>query len=89
MGNNWQLFSDILDPQRDPPMSRRKEPSVGHIELDSKNGLNRLINDEGNVWRVQLDGESLMTAGRDDSIPLKPGAIINFGDSRRLLVVEE
>jgi len=89
MGSNWQLFSDILDPQRDPPMSRRKEPSVGHVELDGKNKINRLINDEGATWRVQLPGESIIIAGKSDSIPLKPGAIINFGEGRRLLVVEE
>jgi hypothetical protein len=89
MGNNWQLFSDILDPQRDPPMSRRQEPSVGHVELDNKNNLNRLINDEGNMWRVQLNGESAIIVGKGDSILLKPGAIINFGEGRRLLVVEE
>jgi len=89
MGNKWQLFSDILDPRRDPPMSRRKEPSVGHIELDSKNNLNGLINEEEIIWRVQLNGESVMTAGKGDSVPLKPGVIINFGEGRRLLVVDE
>jgi len=89
MGNGWQLFSDILDPQRDPPMSRKKEVSVGHVELDGKTNLSRLINDEGNRWSVQLKGESVITAGKGDSIPLKPGAMINFGEGRRLLVVEE
>lgn len=91
MGDTWKLFSDILDPQRDPPISRikAKEPSVGHIELDAKNNLNRLINDEENTWRVQLNGESVITAKRGESVPLKPGAIINFGEGRRLLVVEE
>ncbi len=89
MGDKWQLFSDIVDSQRDPPMSRKKEPSIGHIELDGENNLNRLINDEGNKWRVQLNVESVITVGKSDSILLKPGAIINFGEGRRLLVVEE
>jgi len=68
---------------------KAKEPSVGHVELDAKNNLNRLINDEENTWRVQLNGESVITARKGDSIPLKQGAIINFGEGRRLLVVEE
>jgi hypothetical protein len=89
MGNGWQLFSDILDPQRDPPMSRKKEVSVGHVELKGENNLNRLINDEGSRWTVQSKGESIITVGKNDSVPLKPGTVINFGEGRRLLVVEE
>jgi DNA-binding helix-hairpin-helix protein with protein kinase domain len=89
MGHGWQLFSDILDPQRDPPMSRKKEPSVGRVELDNKHGLNTLVNDEGVTWRVQLKGQSIKSVGRGDSFPLTPGAVVNFGEARRLLVVEE
>jgi len=89
MRNGWQLFSDVLDPQRDPPMSRRKEASVGHVEFDGKNSSNLLANDEDNVWRVRLNGESIVTVGKGTSVPLYPGAIINFGEGRRLLVVEE
>ena len=89
MRNGWQLFPDVLDPQRDPPMSRRKEASVGHVEFDGKNSSNLLANDEDNVWRVRLNGESIVTVGKGTSVPLHPGAIINFGEGRRLLVVEE
>lgn len=89
MGNHWQLFSDILDPHRDPPMSRKKELSIGHIEYDSKENINKLINDEGIKWYVQANGESVTLAGKNDSVTLKPGVIINFGEGRRLLVVNE
>ncbi|MDD5039324.1 MAG: hypothetical protein PHN78_08455 [Dehalococcoidales bacterium] len=89
MNNGWQLFQDILDPQRDPPMSRRGETSVGHIEFDGKSGSNRLVNDESSTWHVRLNGQSILTVGKDASVPLQPGAMMRFGDGRRLLVVEE
>jgi hypothetical protein len=89
MGNNWQLFADIVDAQRDPPMSRKKETTVGHVERDEKNELNRLVNDEGSIWLAQVNGESLISARKGDSIPLLPGTMIHFGENRRLLVVEE
>jgi DNA-binding helix-hairpin-helix protein with protein kinase domain len=89
MGNGWQLFPDILDPQRDPPMSRRKEASVGHIELNLKNSSNQLVNDDGRMWSVRLPGRPILTVGKGDSVPLQPGAMVHFGEERRLLVVEE
>lgn len=89
MNNGWQLFPDILDPKRDAPMSRKGEQSVGHIELDGKSGSNRLVNDEDSSWHVRLNGQSILTIGKDASVPLQPGAIVHFGEGRRLLVVEE
>ena len=62
LGNRWQLFPDILDSQRDPPMSRRKELTVGHVEFDVKNSSNQLVNDEGSTWRVRLNGKPILTA---------------------------
>jgi DNA-binding helix-hairpin-helix protein with protein kinase domain len=89
MNNGWQLFSDILDPQRDPPMSRKNETSVGYIEFDGKNNSNQLVNDEGSTWHVRLNGQPILTVGRGASAPLQPGAMLHFGEGRRLLVVEE
>ncbi len=89
MGNGWQLFADILDTQRDPPMSRKKEVSVGHVEFDGANNSNRLINDEGSTWHIRMNGQRIVTVGKGDSVPLHRGAMINFGEGKRLLVVEE
>ena len=89
MEDTWKLHADILDPQRDPPMSRKKETTVGHVERDEKNEINRLANDEGSIWRAQVNGESLISARKGDSIPLLPGTMIHFGENKRLLVVEE
>lgn len=89
LGNRWQLFPDILDSQRDPPMSRRKELTVGHVEFDVKNSSNQLVNDEGSTWRVRLNGKPILTVGKSASVPLQPGAMVHFGEGRRLLVVEE
>ena len=90
LGDGWKLFADVLDPQRNPPMHRRNEPSVGHMEWDDKNKANRLVNDEDNIWHARLSGdESVATVGKGTSLPMQPGVIIHFGEGRRLLVVGE
>ena len=70
-------------------MSRRKEASVGHVELDGRNNSTQLVNDEGNTWHVRINGQPIVTVGKSNSVPLQPGAMVNFGEGRRLLVVEE
>jgi len=88
--DGWHLFPDVLDPQRNPPMSRKGEPSVGHIEWDSKSSTNRLVNDEGNIWHARLgEQDSLAKVGKGSFLLLQPGTIIHFGEGRRLLVVKE
>lgn len=90
LGNGWKLFADVVDSQRNPPMSRRGEPSVGHVEWDDKRKTNRLVNDEAVVWRARLgeDGSDI-TVSKDASVPLHPRTTIHFGEGRRLLVVHE
>jgi hypothetical protein len=90
LGNGWKLFADVLDSRRNPPMSRRGEASIGHVEWDNKRKINRLVSDEDVSWRARSgqDGSDII-ASRDTSIPLQPGTIIYFGESRRLLVVVE
>jgi len=89
MSSGWRLFADVLDSQR-PPMSRRDEPSIGHVEWDDKRKTNRLVNDEAVVWRARLgeDGSDI-TVSKDASMPLQPRTTIHFGEGRRLLVVRE
>jgi len=89
MSSGWRLFADVLDSQR-PPMSRRDEPSIGHVEWDDKRKTNRLVNDEAVVWRARLgeDGSDI-TVSKDASVPLHPRTTIHFGEGRRLLVIHE
>jgi serine/threonine protein kinase len=90
MSNNWRLFSDLLYPHQPPPMHRRNEKSIGHVEKDRRQGINCLVNDEGGIWKARSkDNEKILVAGKGDSIPLLPGSIINFGDDKRLLFLIE
>jgi len=89
LGNHWQLFPDILDPLRDPPMSRRNESTVGHVEFDVGKNSNNLVNDASDAWHILIRGQSILTVGKGASFPLIPGTMINFGEGKRLLVVEE
>jgi len=89
MRSGWRLFADVLDSQR-PPMSRRDEPSIGHVEWDDKRKTNRLVNDEDAIWRARLGGDgSDITVGKGASVPLQPRSTIHFGEGRRLLLVRE
>lgn len=89
MSYGWQLFSDVLDAPI-PPMSRRKEVSIGHVEKDGKHGCNRLVNDEGGIWRARSQvNNGILIAGKGESLPLIPGTMVNLGDDRRLFVVIE
>ena len=90
MGTGWKLFADVLDVQRNPPMRRRDQPSIGHVEWDDKRNTNRLVNDEAATWHACLGGDgSNITVSNSMSIPLQPGTTIHFGEGRRLLVVRE
>jgi len=90
MNNGWQLFPDVLDSQRNVPMSRRKEASIGHVELNAKDQTSYLVNDEGTTWRARLGGNgSVVTTKKGDSLPLLAGTTVYFGESRRLIVVSE
>lgn len=90
LGNGWHLFPDVIDMQRTVPMSRRKEISIGHLERDEKNNMNRLVNDEDTAWHtISSSGVSTKSIDKGASIPLYPGTAINFGEGRRLLLVEE
>lgn len=90
MSTGWKLFDDLLDVQRNPPMRRRDEHSVGHVEWDDKRKINRLVNDEAVIWHARLgkDGSDI-TVSKGASMPLQPRTTIHFGEGRRLLVVRE
>jgi DNA-binding helix-hairpin-helix protein with protein kinase domain len=89
MSESWQLFSDVLDAPT-PPMSRKKEVSIGHVIRDEKRRLNYLVNEEGGTWRAQSGANgALLKAGKGESLPLTPGTLINPGGDRLLFVVVE
>jgi DNA-binding helix-hairpin-helix protein with protein kinase domain len=90
VSNGWHIYSDILDPRRNPPISRKAEPKVGHIERDEKRSINVLVNDETAIWQAKTsNGASISIVNRGSSIPLIPGTVIRFGDGCRLAVVGE
>jgi DNA-binding helix-hairpin-helix protein with protein kinase domain len=90
LGNGWHIYSDVLDPKRNPPLSRKTEPRVGHIERDEKRNTNVLINDESATWQAKMNNATTPSViNRGESIPLVRGTIIRFGDERRLVVVAE
>jgi DNA-binding helix-hairpin-helix protein with protein kinase domain len=89
MSESWQLFSDVLDAPS-PPMSRKKEVSIGYVTRDRNRKMNYLVNDEGGTWRAHLQADgSILKASKGESLPLLPGTIINPGRERRLFVVNE
>jgi len=90
MTKGWHLYSDILDPTRNPPISRKTEPKVGHIEWDDKRRINLLLNNDKNTWMARTNSsQTTLNIHRGESIPLTPGTVIRFGDGQRLLVVAE
>ena len=71
-------------------MSRKKEKSVGHVEMDGKHGVEHLVNDENSTWRARSAANNgTLRVRRGESLPLMPGTIANFGDDRRLFLVRE
>lgn len=89
LGHGWKLFEDMLDPTRTPPMSRKNEKTVGHIEYDRNTGIYRLINDTGGEWHICLHDGKKIYAKTGQSLPLQPKAMVYFGDGSRLCYVME
>jgi DNA-binding helix-hairpin-helix protein with protein kinase domain len=90
LGHNFRVFLDMVQQGRRPPPSRRSEPFVGHVELDTSSSQHRLINDAGGTWIASLpDGRSRHTAGKGQSITLLKDHCISFGEGYRLIRVVE
>jgi DNA-binding helix-hairpin-helix protein with protein kinase domain len=90
LGEGWHIYSDILDPKRNPPISRKAEPKVGHVERDKKRNINVLTSDESPTWQAKIgDATTASIVNRGESIALVRGTVIRFGDARRLGVVAE
>lgn len=90
LSKGWHVYEDVLDPKRNPPITRKAEPKVAHIERDEKLNVNVLINDEGLAWQARTnDATTSLNINRGGAVPLVRGTIIRFGDGRRLMVVAE
>jgi len=90
LGHGFRIFADMIETARKPPLTRRGEKVVGHVELDEKQGQYRLVNDEGGVWvACSPDGMQRFTAQKGQSLPIMRGYLIYFGDGKRLAVVVE
>jgi hypothetical protein len=86
----WHVYADVLDPKQKPPISRKAEPKVGHIERDEKRNVNLLINDETVTWQARTNNATITsTIHRGGAVSLARGTVIHFGDGRRLIVVAE
>jgi DNA-binding helix-hairpin-helix protein with protein kinase domain len=89
LGDGWKLFPDVLESQH-PPMSRKGEKPVGHVEWDDKSKTNYLVNEEDVSWRARLSRDaSDIIVSKGTSVPLQSGNTIYFGEGRRLLIVRE
>ena len=67
LGNGAKVFLDVVEAHRNPPMSRKNEPSVAHIEWDPQEKINRLVNDEDNIWLVRYkDSDNTEKIGRGE-----------------------
>ncbi len=90
LGHGFKVFTDVVDPARKPPFTRRNERAVGHVEWDRQSGGYRLVNDEGGAWSARSpDGTQRFTAQRGGSLPLGRGYFVYLGDGQRLAVVVE
>lgn len=90
VGEGWYIYSDILDPKRNPPISRKAEPKAGHVERDKKRNMDILVNDEDTAWQARIsDATTTTIINKGESVPLVRGNIIRFGEGRRLMVVAE
>jgi DNA-binding helix-hairpin-helix protein with protein kinase domain len=90
LGHGFKIFSDMIEPARKPPLTRRSERVVGHVEWDGRQGRYRVVNDEGGEWTARSpDLTRRFSARKGESVPLGPGFMIRFGDGKRLAHVCE
>lgn len=81
------LFADVLEPGRRPPFTRRDVPRVGIAAFNAKDGVHHLINQSDMPWQVIAGGGGRVARGQ--SVPLRPGVVVSFGDGKRLARVLE
>jgi len=81
------LFADIAEPGRLPPFTRRGTPIIGQVVWDPKEGVHRLVNNSDIPWQVIAGGCGRV--GRGESIALRRGLLLSFGDGKRLVRVVE
>lgn len=79
------LYADVTEPTRLPPFTRREVPVIGQTMWDAKEGIYRLINSEDTSWLLPT-GERIR---RGESVALRKGTMIKFGDGKRVMRVVE
>jgi DNA-binding helix-hairpin-helix protein with protein kinase domain len=81
------IFADLVETGSIPPFTRRGLASVGQTVWDATQVAHRLINTGDSPWQVAA-GESDRIA-RGESVALRPGLLLSFGDGKRLARVLE
>jgi hypothetical protein len=88
LGHGFKLFADVLDPARIPPLSRKKESAVAHVEWDAGRGQWRIVND-GPEPISCIENSHMQRANRGQSVAVTPRCRVQFGPDFRLAVVKE
>lgn len=81
------LFEDSIVPNMRPPFTRRGTRVVGGVVWDASKKRHCLVNGSDKKWQVISSGSGYI--GRGESVLLKPGMLLSFGDGMRLARVVE
>lgn len=81
------LFADIAEPGRLPPFTRRGAPIIGQVAWDAREGMHRMMNNSDIPWLVITGGSGMVRRG--ESVALRKGLLLSFGDGKRLAKVIE
>ncbi|MBW4495761.1 MAG: hypothetical protein KME26_22315 [Oscillatoria princeps RMCB-10] len=82
------LFADIIEPGGRPPFTRRSNvPVLGHTEWDAAESVFRLVNESDTLWPIVTGGSGAVKPGQ--SVALRRGLVLSFGDGKRLARVVE
>ncbi len=89
LGSGFRLFADATQRGRKPPVTRKAEPVVGHVEWDETRKQYRLVNDEDCRWTALSPDEKRLVVMPGQSVLLLRGFLIHFGEGKRLAQVVE
>ena len=77
------LFADVVEPGRLPPFTRRGSASIGQVAWETNERGYRLTNTGNDFWQLS-SGERIKPGA---SVSLHKGAMINFGNDKRVMRV--
>ena len=81
------VYADVAVPGSLPPFAGRSSETIGQATWDPKARVHRLTNRSADAWRVVSGGGGLVDPG--ESVALRPGVVLDFGQGRRRAKVME